>query len=651
MMRKPLSKASSDVVAGIWNLQGTSASRRLSRLFANRGRSPSASRRTLGWTSWIFCALLLPAWTGATAQASKGSNAQTSAALSAKVVAWANANLASYRQAVDYSKNGPPPQVPVPPLVDPPCRSCDAADTPTPGEAQVATWVKQSESPEAGYMSTLLKVGTYVAQFEGVGQGVLNPAAEKAIKQFSSEECRAAALRLSDRLLNGKAMPMAQKYDSEPKRAYAGITFLMQVGKDAANLQSMGNGSNSGWQAEAIQMAITWEQSIEKTIDSDVVAGHKYNLCPVYGSVYKMLTLLGDQAPNMDSVLAIMQKLQNLLTFDVKMKFDVSSHVKNGTSLDATWSGTAKLKLKLNASGSTTCYSPELENGGQMAMTVDSFQMVSDTDGPVELTSPRSFNIPLGFVQLNLCDPQPILQLPLVSGVIPQETLTAKGQTMQTSLLQTYLSAVVQANHTNRPKINAMTGKNPQAESAPSSDGSAQAPLVPPFEDNSPVPLVPPSSYPSDSNQTQHDPLANALQDEELKQAKAQMTAHRGDAGWIMSAEGQGAIANLQKLAMAKVQAKLAEAGVVVPKSNNPIDLANAVYSTQLPWANGAAQPVNELLKVHKDQLDIYLTITVQQAAQWTGMRQQANRGVFAGGNRAGKPAVCCDAVGWNGDR
>jgi len=83
-----------------------------------------------------------------------------------------------------------------------------------------------------------------------------------------------------------------------------------------------------------------------------------------------------------------MQKLQNLLTFDVKMKFDVSSHVKNGTSLDATWSGTAKLKLKLNASGSTTCYSPELENGGQMAMTVDSFQMVSDTDGPVELTSP-----------------------------------------------------------------------------------------------------------------------------------------------------------------------------------------------------------------------------------------------------------------------
>jgi hypothetical protein len=84
----------------------------------------------------------------------------------------------------------------------------------------------------------------------------------------------------------------------------------------------------------------------------------------------------------------------------------------------------------------------------------------------------------------------------------------------------------------------------------------------------------------------------------------------------MMSAEGQAAIANIQKLAIAKVQAKLAGAGIVVPNSNNVIDLANAVYSAQLPWTNGSAQPVNELLKVHKDQLDIYLTITVQQAVQ-----------------------------------
>jgi hypothetical protein len=77
-----------------------------------------------------------------------------------------------------------------------------------------------------------------------------------------------------------------------------------------------------------------------------------------------------------------------------------------------------------------------------------------------------------------------------------------------------------------------------------------------------------------------------------------------------------GPIAKMQKLVRAKVPAKLAGAGVVVPQSNNLVDLANSVYSAQLPWTNGAAQPVNELLKVHKDQLDIYLTIKVQQAAQ-----------------------------------
>jgi hypothetical protein len=155
MMRKPLSKGSSGVVAGVWNLQGTSASRGLSRLFAERGRNHSASRRTLGWTGWIVCALLLPAWTGAAAQTSKGSDDQKAAALSAKVIAWANANLASYKQAIDYAKHGPPPQVPVPPLIDPPCRSCDAASTPTQDEARVAAWITQSEAPEAGYLATL----------------------------------------------------------------------------------------------------------------------------------------------------------------------------------------------------------------------------------------------------------------------------------------------------------------------------------------------------------------------------------------------------------------------------------------------------------------------------------------------------------------
>lgn len=562
----------------------------------------------------LVALLCFPA--GAAAQGSNGSVSPASAALSAKIIAWANANLASYKQAVNYAKNGPPPQAPVPPLIDPPCRSCDAADTPTPGEAQVAAWIKQSEAPEAGYIASLVAIGKQLGNLNGVGNGVLTPAAQKAIAPFSEDEVQNAIERLSDRQLNGKAIPMAQKYDSKPKRAYAGISFLIKEAKEAALI----HGSGYSGPAQAVELATTWQQSIAKTIDNDIAAGHKYNLCPVYGTIYKELQLLGGEI-DMDSVLANLKKLQNLLTFDVKMNLQVSSHVKNGTSLDVTWSGTAKLKLKLNAAGNKTCYSPELEGGRQIAMTVDSFKMVSDTDGPMELTSARSFNMPIGFIQLNLCDQQPLLQLPLVSGAIPQETLTAKGHAMQTSLLQTYLSAVVQANHTNKPKVNAMTGKSPQASAAESADGSALTPLEPPLTNEPLTPLVPSSSYPS--NDTPNDPIKNAMQDvdnkqqdAELKAAQQQVAAHRGDASWIMSAEGQKAIANLQKLALAKVQAKLAGAGIVVPNANNVIDLANSVYSAQLPWANGAAQPVNELLKVHKDQLDIYLTISVQQAAQ-----------------------------------
>jgi hypothetical protein len=277
-------------------------------------------------------------------------------------------------------------------------------------------------------------------------------------------------------------------------------------------------------------LAIAWQQSIAKTIDNDIVAGHKYNLCPVYGTVYRELELLSGSGINMDSVLAMLQKLQDLLTFDVKMKLDVSSHVKNGTSVDATWTGKAKLKLKLKAVGNKTCYSPELEGGRQIAMTVDSFQMVSDTDGPIELTSPRAFNMPIGFIQLNLCDQQPLLQLPLVAGNIPQETLTAKGHAIQTSLLQTYLSAVVQANHTNKPKVNAMTGKSPQASSeAESADGSALAPLMPAADNEPLAPLVPPSNYPS--NDTPNDPIKNAMQDLDQEQQDAELKAAQAAGG------------------------------------------------------------------------------------------------------------------------
>jgi Prokaryotic cytochrome b561 len=46
--------------------------------------------------------------------------------VNAKVIRWAQSNLASDQKYVDYAKHGPKPQEPVPPRVVPPCQGCDA---------------------------------------------------------------------------------------------------------------------------------------------------------------------------------------------------------------------------------------------------------------------------------------------------------------------------------------------------------------------------------------------------------------------------------------------------------------------------------------------------------------------------------------------
>src|ERR1019366_9082629 len=54
-----------------------------------------------------------------------GASAQPSATLSAQAIAWPNQNIGLYRQAHSFAhQRGQQPQVPVPPMVDPPCHLC-----------------------------------------------------------------------------------------------------------------------------------------------------------------------------------------------------------------------------------------------------------------------------------------------------------------------------------------------------------------------------------------------------------------------------------------------------------------------------------------------------------------------------------------------
>jgi hypothetical protein len=313
----------------------------------------------------------------------------------------------------------------------------------------------------------------------------------------------------------------------------------------------------------------------------------------------------------------------------------------------------------------------------------------------------------MNLIQLDLCDPQPVLQLPLADASSPIETYEGKGTSFQNMFFGSFLSAVAQANHTNHIDANQATGKSynsapltagttgdsggsssasgnqndvlaPQVSSASGSSSSSVsndpvAKVLPYYAgDLTQAPLTSSDSS-SSSSQGSADPYTRYLEANqkitahlgdtawvqsaegratlaEARQAfkdfessngsnapasnsgvpsrssanagaqdnsaSSQLNAHKGDASWLMSAEGQAALAQVQQQAMAKLQAKLNAAGIVVPREANASSLAAAVMSVQLPWTNGQVEPVNQTLHVQKDGNTIELKISVRQSPQ-----------------------------------
>lgn len=510
-----------------------------------------------------------------------GAHAQQSAAVSAKVVAWANQNIGPYRQYHTFAQQRHTPSVPVPPMVDPPCHVCGSTAQ-TQGEAQVAAWVAQSQQPEMTYINGLLAMDKFIQQVGGANSSMLTPAAQKALRQFEDDPgFMSDAAAIAAELVNRKAIPMAQQYGSEPKQAYAGITFLLAAVKDEALL---GNDQDHAVENQALQMAEKWEDSINRKIQSDVLSGHKYNLCPVYAEIVRTVSLLGGQDPqDMEKYAQMLKKLQDLVKFNVNLDLKVTIDTSNGSHMHADWKGKAKLTLNLDLANS--CYTPSFDNGSQMAVTVNNWDMVNIATNPngsketipVTLTSPHSYNVKLGTPQLNLCDPQPIFQMPMPATAPPEE-ITAKGHPSKTVLFGSFMGAIVATNEVNSKATNAVTG---QAPSLPGGNSSQ-------------------SGGSSGSSGMAKD--------------QAALEAHKGDVGWLMGPAGQAVIADMQKQALQTAQSKMASAGVVAPTATSFAQLGQSMSSAHLPWTNGQTQPVSKTLHVHKDTTDITLTVTVQQA-------------------------------------
>jgi|HubBroStandDraft_1064217.scaffolds.fasta_scaffold11453_2 hypothetical protein len=550
-------------------------------------RRRSVSRGILSLNSIQLAVLLALLAVGAIS-----TQAQVNAALSDQVVQWAGKNIGQYNQYHQFAKQRHTPPVPVPPMVDPPCHICGDT-TQTQGEAQVAAWVTQSENPENTYITGLLAMDKQIQLWGGAGSDHLTPQAQKALAQFEDDAgFMSDAAAIAAELVNQKAVPMAQRYDKEPKQAYAGITFLLATVREEALL---GNDQDHAVENHALEMAEQWEDSINQKIQTDVLSGHKYNLCPVYSEIVRAVALLGGQEPkDMAQYEQMLKKLQDLVKFNVSLNLKVAIDNADGSFMHSTWTGKAKLTLNLDLSNS--CYTPTFDNGGKMAVTVSGFDMINietEPNGskqkiPVTLTSSHSYNATLGSPQLNLCDPQPIFQMPMPSSIPPEE-LTAKGHKVNSNLFGSFIGAVVATNELNTKATNAVTGG---------------------------APSLPGQSKPSQNNGSSGKGAGGSSSNPQIDALKAEIQQHKGDPNWLLSSQGQAVIAQVQQQALQQAQSKMASAGVVAPTATSLSQLGQTLSSAHLPWTNGQSEPVNKTLHVKKDTTDITLTVTVQQASQ-----------------------------------
>jgi hypothetical protein len=383
----------------------------------------------------------------------------SAAQLSAQIVQWGQANADAYAEAMAASRN-PVGAVPVPPLIDPPCNLCGQRQNAVTNGAQLAqAWINQALQPEDRYLLTLANILKTAQQNEGYDINALTPAAQAVVNQFNATLIRAAMKRLGNHLVVGKAIPMAQQNLNEPRRAYAGILFLIAAARDGGVFIDSDNAMQ-----QILDLARQWQQTVVNRADQDIEQGHRYNLCPVYLLLLRQLDTLSTEINSLsaDELEKQISEWQKLLYFDIDLNLHVSGKSSHGI-INADWDGKAKLKIVLDSLGS--CYKPEIENSGNMEMSIQpyDFQWIEhDKDGEVQIQyqGPTSFNVKLDLIQLNLCDPQPVLQLPLAGLHAPIETFKGKGKSFQNMMFGAFMSAVVQANHTNRTDVNQMTGKS-----------------------------------------------------------------------------------------------------------------------------------------------------------------------------------------------
>lgn len=253
---------------------------------------------------------------------------------------------------------------------------------------------------------------------------------------FSESELSADIVKLERRILNGKAIRMAEKHDTESKRAYAGIKFMLT----AAHEHGLVSGAADPQDEDVIAPYVAkWMHSITDNLERDVMEGHEYNLCPTYMTMMQQARLVAGYTPEAVDLIALADKMDKLLTFQVHMQVHAEGYGDDGGKMNIYWTVASKLHLKLDQERS--CYTPEFLDNGKAEVKVDMFQLVTAKGENVQLTSPRSYDAHLRSPKLNLCDREPTLMIPFDRSEFPPETLTVHGYSEPGVLLSSSLLA------------------------------------------------------------------------------------------------------------------------------------------------------------------------------------------------------------------
>jgi hypothetical protein len=79
-----------------------------------------------------------------------------------------------------------------------------------------------------------------------------------------------------------------------------------------------------------LSLVARWFQSISDTMDREIVNGHAYNLCPVYVDIIREVQLAGGPSADLARLRAVLDEMDKLLTFQVRMQLHAEGHGDDG---------------------------------------------------------------------------------------------------------------------------------------------------------------------------------------------------------------------------------------------------------------------------------------------------------------------------------